>query len=83
MRRVVNAIDIVACFSQQMRVPTLAARNVEDARPNGQSQDVDKARYLAPVAFRSKKRLVLEEIVGVKRGFPPLAAFLQKNTGSR
>ena len=83
LRRIVEAIDVVAALCEQVCVTALTTWNVEDARADGQSQNVEQSRYLAPIAFRSKKRLVLEEIVGVKRGFPPLTAFLQKNTGSR
>ena len=81
--RVVESIDIVASLRQQMRVATLPTGDVENARRDRQLEQVEQARDLAPVTFGSEERLVLEEIVGVERGFPPLAALFQKNTGSR
>ena len=66
-----------------MRVATLPARNVENPRAYRQRQHVEQSRYLAPVALGRKKRFVLQEVAGIERGFPPLAPFSQKNTGSR
>lgn len=45
----------------------LAARHIENARANGQREEVEQTRCFAPVTFRSKERFVLEEIVGVER----------------
>jgi hypothetical protein len=66
-----------------MRMPTLAARHVENARPRRQSQKLDEPRSLLAIALEGKKRAVLQQIVSVERGLPPLFRFLQKNTGSR
>jgi hypothetical protein len=66
-----------------MRMPTLAARHVENARAGRQSQKLDEPRSLLAIALEGKKRAVLQQIVSVERGLPPLFRFLQKNTGSR
>ena len=66
-----------------MRMTTLSARHVQNPGANRQGENVEQTRDFAPVAFGSKEWLVLEEVVGVKRGFPPLATLFQKNTGSR
>jgi hypothetical protein len=81
--RIVHAVDIVARFSEQVRVSTLAAWDIENAGTDGQGEKIDQASYLASVTFRSKERFVLEQVVGVERCFPPLRALSQKNTGSR
>ena len=66
-----------------MRVAALTARDIQNSRTDRELEHLEQSRYFAPITFGSKKRLVLEEIVGVERGFPPLAPFSQKNTGSR
>jgi hypothetical protein len=66
-----------------MRVATLPARHVEDTRPGRQAKQLDEPGYLLTIALRRKEWPVLLEIVGVKRGLPPLALLSQKNTGSR
>jgi len=73
----------MAGLGQQVGVPALAARYVENSRANGQSEKFDDARRFAAVAIRCKERPVLQEIVGVEGGLPPLARFRQKKTGSR
>ena len=66
-----------------MRVPALAAWNVEHARAGWQAEQLDEARGLLAVALGREKWAVLQEVVGVEGGLPPLFRFLQKNTGSR
>jgi hypothetical protein len=69
-----------------MRVSSLAARNVEDARAGRKAEDVDQARNLAAIALEREQRLVLEEILIVEVRLPPLGALFlgaQKKTGSR
>jgi hypothetical protein len=66
-----------------MSVAALATGYVQNARADRQRENIEQTRYFAPVTFGSKEWLVLEEIVGVKRGFPPLTTLFQKNTGSR
>ena len=66
-----------------MRVASLTARHVENARPRRQSQKLDETRSFLAIALEGKKGAVLQQIVGVERGLPPLFRFLQKNTGSR
>lgn len=62
---------------------TLAAWYVEYERAVGQGEDLDESRYFLPIALEREKGAVLQEIVGVECRLPPLARFLQKNTGSR
>ena len=81
--RVVEAVDVVAGFREEMRVPALPARYVEHARANRKSQQLDKARYFLSVALGREEKTVLTEIVGVECRLPPLARFRQKKTGSR
>jgi hypothetical protein len=66
-----------------MRVPALATWNVEHARAGWQTEQLDEARGLVAVALGREKWAVLQEVVGVEGGLPPLFRFLQKNTGSR
>jgi hypothetical protein len=69
-----------------MRVSSLAARNVEDARAGRKAEDVDQARNLAAIALEREQRLVLEQILIVEVRLPPLGALFlgaQKKTGSR
>lgn len=61
----------------------LTAGNVEDPRADRQLQQLDQPRGFAAVTLGSEERAVLDEIVSVERGLPPLALFSQKKTGSR
>ena len=67
MARIVESVDIVTSFREQMRVTPLPTWNVEDAGDDGQRENFQQPRYFAPITFGSKERLVLEEIVGVER----------------
>ncbi|HYS70545.1 MAG TPA: hypothetical protein VEM14_09915 [Gemmatimonadaceae bacterium] len=80
---IVQTVYIVTRFCQQVRVPALAARNVQNARSDRQFKKFDDTRHLAAVALRGEERSVLKEIVGVEGRFPPLTLPGQKNTGSR
>jgi hypothetical protein len=69
-----------------MRMPPLAAWNVENARARREAEDVHQARDLAAIALEREQRLVLEQILIVEVRLPPLGALLlgaQKKTGSR
>ena len=66
-----------------MGVAALATRYIENARARRESQQLDQSRSFLAVALECKKRAVLEQVVGVERGLPPLFRFLQKKTGSR
>lgn len=66
-----------------MRVAPLSAGDVENSRANGQSEKFDDTRRFVAIALRCKERPVLQEIVGVEGGLPPLTRLAQKNTGSR
>ncbi len=80
---IVERVDIVARFHQEMRVSPLPARHIENPGSNRKREHVDQPRYFASRAFRRKKGTVLEEIVGVESRLPPLGSLFQKNTGSR
>ncbi len=81
--RVIETVDIVPEFSEQMRVATLPARHIQYARANGESKYIDETSYFLAIALECEERPVLQEVVGVECGLPPLARFLQKKTGSR
>jgi hypothetical protein len=81
--RVVEPVDIVTGFSQQMRVPPLSARYVQKARANRETEQIDKACYFLSIPLGREEKAVLTEIVGVERGLPPLTRLCQKKTGSR
>lgn len=65
--REIEAIHVAAGFCQQMCVTTLATRHIENSRADWKRQQIQQSRYFASITFGSKKRLVLEEIVGVER----------------
>lgn len=50
-----------------MRVSTLSGWHIQNACPDRQRENFLQSRYFASIAFGSKERLVLEEIVGVER----------------
>jgi hypothetical protein len=66
-----------------MRVPALTARHIEYARFYWKSKNFEDTRRLVAIALGCEKEPVLQEIVGVEGGLPPLALPAQKNTGSR
>ena len=66
-----------------MGVPSLSTRDIEHARADGQLENFDQPRDFAAGSLRGKKRAVLQEIVGVEGGLPPLFSSGQKKTGSR
>jgi hypothetical protein len=66
-----------------MRVPALATRHIQHARPHWQLEELDETGYFLAIPLGGEKKSVLPEIVGVECRLPPLARFLQKNTGSR
>ena len=81
--RVIDSVDIESGFGKKVRVATLSTRYIEDSRPRRKAQDLYHARDFGAISLRSKKRSVLEEIVGVERRLPPLFRLSQKKTGSR
>ncbi|HEX9084414.1 MAG TPA: hypothetical protein VF836_06730 [Gemmatimonadaceae bacterium] len=66
-----------------MRVSALSARNVEYARSHGQAEEIYETRRFLTIALGRKEQAVLQQIVGVEGGLPPLARLAQKKTGSR
>jgi hypothetical protein len=55
-----------------MCVAPLAARHVENSRASRQREHVDETRDLVPVALLGEDGLILEQIVGVEIGLPPV-----------
>jgi hypothetical protein len=55
-----------------MRMPPLAAGNIEDARAGRRAEDVDQAGDLVAVALEREQRLVLEQVLGVEVCRPPV-----------
>jgi hypothetical protein len=82
MLGVVEPINVVTRFGEQMRMPALTAGHVEYSRSNRQSKHIDDARGFMAIALGRENRLILEQILGIEIRFPPLA-FTQKKTGSR
>jgi hypothetical protein len=66
-----------------MRMTPLSTRHVENASTRRKSKELDEARHLLTITLEREERAVLEKVVGVESGFPPLLRFLQKKTGSR
>jgi hypothetical protein len=64
-------------------MPALPAGNVENARANGELEQVYETRRFLAIPLGREQQAVLQEIVGVKGGLPPLGRFFQKKTGSR
>lgn len=79
---VVEPIDIVSGFGEQVRVPALPAWHVQDSRSRRQSKNIEKSRDFVPVILEREYRLILEEIVGIKIRLPPFSFLFQKKTGS-
>ena len=87
---VVEPVYVEAGLSEQVCVPPLATRHIQNPGTCGESEQVDDSRRLGPISLQSEERLVLEKIVGVEVGLPPFIAghpvlprVGQKNTGSR
>jgi hypothetical protein len=70
--RVIEAIHDEPSFGERVRMPSLPAWDVEDARSRGQCEHVHEARDLATVTLLGEDRLVFEQIVGVEVRLPPI-----------
>lgn len=82
--RVVQSIDVESRFGEEVRVATLPARHVEDARAGGQLQDLEQTRDLSSVTLEREERFVLQQVLGVEVRRPPVGLRGgQKKTGSR
>ena len=82
--REIEAVEVKSRFGEQMAVPSLPARHVEDARARGQPEDVDESRDLTPIALEREQWLVLAQVLVVEVPRPPLTVpIAQKKTGSR
>ena len=63
---VVETVHMVSSFGQQVCVPSLSTRNVENAGTNGELKEIhEPCRFLA-IALGREKQAVLQEIVGVE-----------------
>ena len=63
---VVEAVDVVSSFGQQVGVPSLSARDVENAGAHGKLEQINEARRFLAIALGREKQAVLQEIVGVE-----------------
>lgn len=93
-RRVVEAVDAKSRFGQQVCVPPLPARYVEEPRAGRESKHLQQAPDLRAIFGQAEDRLELQQVLRTEVRRPPLtrcgrgvAASLfprrQKNTGSR
>jgi hypothetical protein len=57
-----------------VRVPTLAARHVEDSGPERKAGDLENASDFLAVPLQAEERLVLQQISGIEERRPPLAS---------
>ena len=69
--RQIQAIDIKARFGEEVRVSSLPARNVEDARARWQSEEIDEPCNFPAVALEREHGLVLAKILLVEITSPP------------
>ena len=86
MLRVIEAIHAEARLGEEMRVPALAAWDIEHTSAGREREELDEPRDLAPIAREVEDGLVLEQVVRVEVGRPPLVRLsrrAQKKTGSR
>jgi hypothetical protein len=81
--RVVQPVDVVAGFGEQVRVPSLPARAIQNARGDGKLQDLDEPSDLAAVALQVEERLVLDEILRVEVRLPPIRGRRREDGGGR
>lgn len=61
----------------------LSTRHVEQTRAGRELDNIQQPRYFVTVALEREERLVLEQILGVEVGRPPVRFRGQKKTGSR
>ena len=73
LARVIETVDVEAGFGEQVRVASLAARNVEHARAGWKPEHVDESSDFVPVALEREQRLVLEQVLSVEVALPPFA----------
>jgi hypothetical protein len=64
--RIVEPIDVVTGFGQQMCMTALSTWHVENSRTHRQAEQIDQARYFVPIALQREERSVLQEIVGIE-----------------
>jgi hypothetical protein len=64
-------LHVVPGLRQQVRVPSLPARDVEDPRPDWLPHHLDESSDLATILLEGEERLVLEEILLVEVRCPP------------
>ncbi len=64
--RVVESIDLVPRLGQQVSMPALPTRDVENARAVRKSKNVNYARSLSSIPLEREYRLVFEKVAGVE-----------------
>ncbi|MCU0626999.1 MAG: hypothetical protein MUF21_11025 [Gemmatimonadaceae bacterium] len=69
---VVEPRDVEAGFGEQVCVPSLPARAVEDPRAIGEREQLHEARDLAAIALLGEERFELADVVTVEVRGPPV-----------
>ena len=80
---VIEPIDVVSGLGEKVRVPALAARDVENSRSHWKAEHVDDPRCFLAIPLECEDGLILEQIMGVEIRLPPFGGLFQKKTGSR
>jgi hypothetical protein len=70
---VIQTVNVVSRFRQQVRVTPLPARDVENSRSHRKSKQLDEARRFLTIALGRKQEPVFQEIMGIEGRLPPLA----------
>jgi hypothetical protein len=81
--RIVEAVDVEPRLGEEVRVASLAARNIQNPCPDRKLEDLDETPDFTSIALGREERFVFEEVVGVEVRRPPVVRCGQKNTGSR
>jgi hypothetical protein len=68
----IDAVHVEPGVGEQVRVPPLSARDVEQPRAKREPEDVEDPGDFLAVALRGEERLVLVEVSLVEERQPPL-----------
>jgi len=70
--RIIQTVDVEAGFGEQVRVATLAARNIEYARTSREPENLDQSRDFVSIALEREEGFVFEKVLAVEIALPPL-----------
>jgi hypothetical protein len=73
MRGQIEPVDVKSGLGEQMRVPPLSARDVEDARSGRKSEQLNETSYFVAVTLEGEDGLVFEQVLSVEVGLPPFS----------